>query len=195
MLTQLATIKSRLALLDATYDALLTAVIQAVSTRFDHETHRTLARTENATHEFDPTDTEILVPCYPVQSVSKFELKSSEAAGWQEVSPTPDYLLRSACIISLPSPLDPRPSSPTVARVTYTGGYVLPGAPAAPGQTPLPADVEQAAVEQVAAWFYNRTHLGLKTLWVHEGDYHQFLALDLLPEVRAVLKTYARISL
>ena len=86
MLTQLSTVKSRLALPlgDTSYDALLTSAITAVSSRFDRETNRTLARTENATCEFDPDDTEIIVPCYPIETVTKFELKSTEAAGWQD---------------------------------------------------------------------------------------------------------------
>jgi hypothetical protein len=42
MLTTLATFKSRLALIDTTYDALLTAAIKAASARFDLETNRTL---------------------------------------------------------------------------------------------------------------------------------------------------------
>lgn len=33
------------------------------------------------------------------------------------------------------------------ARVTYTGGYVLPGAQVGAGQAALPADLESAAVE------------------------------------------------
>jgi hypothetical protein len=51
MLTALTTIKSRLALLDSdtSYDALLTNAIKSLSARFDKETNRTLARTENAT--------------------------------------------------------------------------------------------------------------------------------------------------
>jgi hypothetical protein len=106
MLIQLSTVKARLSLpsADTTYDALLTTAILAVSSRFDHETSRTLARTENATHEFDPGDTEILVPCYPIESVAKFELKTSESAGWLEQTDV-EYLIRHSCIISLPSPI------------------------------------------------------------------------------------------
>jgi hypothetical protein len=83
MLTQLATIKTRLSLPaeDTQYDPLLNAAIKSVSARFDHETNRTLARTENATHEFPADDTEIIVPCYPIETVTKFELKFIEAAG------------------------------------------------------------------------------------------------------------------
>src|SRR5260221_10810956 len=86
MLTQLSTVKSRLAVMVTDYDDLLTNAIKAVSARFDKETNRALARNTTATHEFDATDTEILLPCYPVESVTKFELKSNETDGWSEQS-------------------------------------------------------------------------------------------------------------
>src|SRR6266516_3839894 len=53
MLTQLNTVKSRLALTVTDYDDLLTSAIKAVSDRFDKECNRNLARTTAATHEFD----------------------------------------------------------------------------------------------------------------------------------------------
>jgi len=59
MLTQLSTVKSRLALTVTDYDDLLTNAIKAVSARFDKETNRTLSRTATGTHEFDADDSEI----------------------------------------------------------------------------------------------------------------------------------------
>ena len=94
--------------------------------------------------------------CYPVEAVTKFETKSTEAEGWQEKTGT-DYLIRSGCIVSLKSEISNRQSS--VGRITYTGGYVLPGTEPGPDQTPLPDDLEQAAVEHVAYWFQSREHL------------------------------------
>ena len=104
MLTQLPTIKSRLSLLDSdtTFDSLLTSAIKAVSARFDKETNRTLARTENATHKFDSQDTELSPPCYPIEAVTKFELKSTEAEGWIEQTNV-TYLVRNSSVISLAS--------------------------------------------------------------------------------------------
>ncbi len=96
MLTQLSTVKARLALTVNDYDDLLTSAIRAVSARFDKECHRTLARTTSATHEFDATDTEILPPCYPIESVIKFELKSNETDGWSEQTGV-QYLIRRPC--------------------------------------------------------------------------------------------------
>src|SRR5207247_1718047 len=127
MLTQLTTVKSRLSLTVTDYDDLLTNAIRAVSARFDKETNRTLSRTTTATHEFDAADTEILPPCYPVESVTKFELKSNETDGWSEQTAV-QYLIRRQCVISLSVSLNssvPSLNSPlSTARLTYTGGYV-----------------------------------------------------------------------
>ncbi len=197
MLIQLSTIKSRLALVITDYDDLLTSAIKAVSARFDKETNRTLSRTTTATHEFDATDTEILPPCYPVESVTKFELKSNETDGWSEQTGV-QYLIRRQCVISLSVPLNSPLStlnSPALARVSLTGGYVLPGDTPSAGQTGLLDDLEQAAIEQVAYWFRNRDKSGLIRSWPHFGTYETFVQSDLLPEVKSLLKKYERFLL
>src|SRR2546426_1816169 len=140
MLTQLSTVKSRLALTVTDYDGILTSAIEAVSDRFDKECNRNLARTEAATHEFDANDTEILPACYPVEAVTKFELKADETDGWSEQSGV-QYLIRRQCVISLRLPLG---ASRQLARIAYSGGYVLPGTAPGAGQTALPHDPEQA---------------------------------------------------
>ena len=71
-------------------------------------------------------------------------------------------------------------------------GYVLPGDTPAAGQTALPDDIEQAAIEQVAYWYRNRDSTGLIRSWPHDGTYQAFLQSDLLLDVRAVLKKYQR---
>ena len=192
MLTQLNTVKSRLGLTDTTYDTLLTNAIKAVGGRFDQECNRTLARTENFTQEFDPQTAEICAACYPIESVATFEFKTNETDGWIEQTGI-QYLLRRSCIISLPfQPFSSSAFQPFLSRVTYTGGYVLPGTVPGTGQTALPDDLEQAAVEQVAYWFQNRDKLGVIRQWPKGGTYEQFGDLDLLPNVRAVLQRYER---
>src|SRR3954471_2280427 len=142
MLTQLSTVKSRLAIdaLDVQYDALLTTATDAVSFRFDKETNRTLARTADITFEFSADDAEISVPSYPIETVQKFETKTSESAGWTQQTSV-EYLVRNSCIISLQTPLISQLSTLNsqlpLARITYTGGYALPGTTPSPGQTAL----------------------------------------------------------
>src|ERR1041385_3900280 len=154
MLTQLSTVKARLGIDDfeVKYDALLTNAIRAYSTQFDKVCHRAFARTVDATEEFDGDETEIIVASYPIEAVTKFELKSNETEGWVEQTGV-EYLLRRNCVISLANALgDCRQR----ARVTYNGGYVLPGTSVGAGQTALPDDLEQAVVEQVAWWYMDR---------------------------------------
>ena len=191
MLTQLATVKARLAILesDTTNDALLTNAIKAVSARFDSECNRTFARTENCSYEFPADALEICCPCVPIEGIARFELKTSETTGWLEQTGV-HHLVRNECIISLAAPLG---SFRAQGRVIYTGGYVLPGVSAAAGQTALPFDLEQAAVEQVSYWFQNRDRLGLQRVWDYHATYRQFADLDLLQAVRAVLEKHARI--
>ena len=58
--------------------------------------NRTLSRTTSARHEVDAADTEILPRCYPVEFVTKFELKFNETDGWSEQTGV-QYLIRRPC--------------------------------------------------------------------------------------------------
>lgn len=197
MLTQLTTVKARLALdlLDPLYDALLTSAITAISARFDRETNRTLARTVDYQQEFAAASLEFPAACYPIESVAKFEIKASESAGWIEQNGV-EFLVRNRCLIQLAGPLPNLPGTETglapVLRLTYTGGYLLPGSTPVSGATALPADLEQAALEQTVFWFQTRDKVGLLRQWPAGGNYEQFADPDLLPSVRAVLAEYTR---
>lgn len=199
MLTQLTTVKARLGIApaDVTQDDLLTRAIQAVSARFDRECNRTFARTAGAMQEFPAGGTEIVARCYPIETVTKFEVKSGEADGWVEQSDV-DYLVRLACVISLNVPLfsvrEVSSEGAGLGRVTYTGGYVLPGAVPAAEQTALPPDLESAAIEQVASWYQRRDKLGLIRHWPSGGTYLVLSQLALLPEVSEVIRPYRRWS-
>src|SRR5438045_7991464 len=105
MLSTLSSPKLRPAIdaLNVQYD-LLTTALTALSSRFDKYTNRTLSRTVNTTHEFGGDDTEIIPTCVPVESVSKFELKSTEAEGWVQQNNI-DYVLRNSSVVSLSSRL------------------------------------------------------------------------------------------
>src|SRR5436190_14773157 len=106
MLTQLTTVKARLAIdeFEVKYDGILTNAIRAVTARFDQVCNRTLARTVAAVEEFEAEEKEIRVGCYPLEAVSKFEVKANETEGWVEQVGV-EFLVRRACVISLASSL------------------------------------------------------------------------------------------
>ncbi|MDB6057117.1 MAG: phage gp6-like head-tail connector family protein [Verrucomicrobiales bacterium] len=189
MLTQLSTVKTRLNISDTSADILLTSAIAAVSERFDRECNRRFARQIDAIEEFPADSLEICPANWPIETVAGFDLKTNETTGWQPLSPTPDYLVRNHCVISLECAAGSRFQQ---ARVTYTGGYVLPGTTPDAGQTALPSDIEQACVEQVAYWYQNRNSIGVLTSTVGAGSH--LPQGDLLPCVASILKKYTRMN-
>jgi hypothetical protein len=190
MLTQLSTVKNRLGIdpADIKDDDLLTRAINAISARFDMECKRMFARTVNDAHEFNPTEIEVVPRCYPIESVTRFELKTSEDEGWVAQTDV-SFLLRRNCVIGLEEGLG---SARQQARVIYTGGYVLPGGTVGAGQTALPADLETAAIEMVTFWYQNRDRVGVNRVWPKGGLFEEFQDIDLVPSVRAALEKYER---
>ena len=191
LLAQLTTIKTRLGITDTTDDTLLTNLIEFASARFERETNRSLERAPSTTEEFPADQTEITVARFPIESVSQFHLKQNETDGWVLQSDI-NYLIRRACVISLSAPVGTKYEQ---ARVTFTGGYVLPGTTPGAGQAALPDDLEHACVEQVAYWYQNRFRLGLISMPAEGRTFFNIAQIDLLPQVQSVLKRYERFSL
>ena len=187
-LTQLSSVKARLGVSDTADDALLTNLIKFASGRFERQCNRLFDRQADTTDEFSADRCELRVARYPIESVSAFHLKSDETEGWVAQTGV-EYLIRRACLISLPFPLG---DCSQLVRVTYTGGYVLPGTSPGAGQTALPDDLEQACVEQVAFWYQRRDQLGLITVPSDGRTFYQLGQIDLLPNVRPVLTKYER---
>jgi len=192
MLAQLSTIKARLGLeqFDTTDDSILTNLLRHVSARFAIECNRIFDYGAALTYDFRAEQINIIVDRPPIELVSQFELKTTEAEGWLPQLAI-DYLLSPRkAVIELPEPIG---ISGQLARVTYTGGYILPGTTPTGNQIALPDELELACIEQVAYWYQRRTQLGLLSVSSEGGStVQQFQSSDLLPQVRAVLKRYER---
>lgn len=195
-LATLAQFKERLGIevFETEDDARLTNYLQLVTRRFEIECHRQFARTEAETFEFQADLPFVMVPRLPVESVSAIHLKSDETEGW--VLQTVSYLLsqRGGLVRFVAGELG---GADQIGRITYTGGFVLPGATAAPGQTELPDDLRVAAIEQAVVYWQNRDRQGLGSVSGDGGSVSQnpvsvVTPLDLLPTVRAILARYER---
>src|SRR6266404_784779 len=191
MLTQLVTLKARLGLeiFDTTDDGVLTNLLRHVSARFAAECNRIFDYGSALTHEFRANQVNIVIDRPPIELVSQFDLKSSESEGWIVQSDVGYLLSPQKCVVELAQPLG---SVRQLGRVTYTGGYILPGSTPAGKQIALPDALEQGCIEQVAYWYSRRTQLGLLSVSSDAGIVQQFQSTDLLPQVRATLKHYER---
>jgi hypothetical protein len=192
MLCQLSDLKTRLKIAEADVvdDSVLEAFIAGVSGRFASECNRVFDYSATATYDFRADEMNIVVDRYPIVSVTSMSLKATEALGFVAEATLPDYLVNGPRnIIELAAPLG---TSREIARVTYAGGYVLPGGTVGTGQTALPDEIEQAAIEQCAFYYRNKETLGLAGVSGQGGSISKLATADLLPNVAAMLKGYER---
>src|SRR5213075_1836226 len=103
MLTQLATLKARLEIIVPDFDDLLTNSIKAVSARFEKECNRTFGWGSDLIQEFSADSTEIAVSRYPVDSITGFSVKTTDAEAAVPVEGV-QFLTRNSCVISLEAP-------------------------------------------------------------------------------------------
>ena len=193
MLCTLAEVKGRLEVeaAETRYDAVLEGFITLVGGRFEEVCNRSLSFLAGARVEFGAAETLISPARYPITAVSKWEVKASELTGWTELTGV-DYLIRAECLLQLALPLG---SPAELARVTYSGGYVLPADTVEKGQTALPEEIERCAIEEVTQLWQNREKLGIVSQWEANVAFRQYRKLDLLPNTVAVLGRYRRMVL
>jgi hypothetical protein len=192
MLCELLDIKTRLKIAEADVvdDDVLTNFILAVSGRFARECNRVFDYSATATYDFRADEMNIVVDRYPIVSVTSFSLKTTEAVGFVVETTTPDYVINGTrSIVELSAPLG---TSRELGRVTFAGGYVLPGDTVGTGQTALPDDIEQAAIEQCAFYYRNKETLGLAGVSGEGGSISKLATADLLPNVQAMLRKFER---
>lgn len=190
MYCQLTDLKSRLGITSTGDDAAMTKVIQAVSEAFDGYCDRKFTRSESASMFWDADAREIPLDRYPVESVTGIDLRLHARSPW--VRQTVDYEIRNGCVLALASELgDPG----QIVRVRWIGGYVLPGTTPGYGETALPADIEQAALDQSASWWENRHTLRTATVDPGARVSRQTVHAALLSHVAITLDRHKRMAL
>jgi hypothetical protein len=158
MMAELDQVKRRLGIPeeDTQYDEMLTMFIEATGERFNLECDRVFERTVGYQQEFDGDDMEIALRLYPLESIAKWELSSSQAGGWVE-QPGVDVLVRCGVVLSLSSPL----GSGQAARARELHGRLcMPGVVAGPGQKSLPKAWRTRALSRSPICSSTKTTLG-----------------------------------
>jgi hypothetical protein len=108
---------------DTSYDGAIAALGKGVAERMQRQCNRQFARVVGATHEFDAACDHVLLPRYPVEAITKVDLRESLAAGWIDqgaVNLTVENLRESSGLVEFFSALG---AYGTRVRLTYTGGY------------------------------------------------------------------------
>lgn len=189
---------------DKRFDATIAAIGLGVAGAIARHCQRDFARIENATEIKGADHVEFLLSRYPLESVSKIELKLTEAEGWQELAindvvstmDLPDGIIHFAGNRDL-GPHDAQ------LRFTFTGGYwwetAEPDAEDYPTETPagaaaLPEDLRLAWLLQCESIWGNKDKLGTGIV-AKPGEQTNLDDLELLPLVKTMLADHVRYNL
>lgn len=178
-----------------TYDAEIALLGQGVAAGFERATNRLFVRTAGATAEFPGDQSVLVLPRYPIETVTSIEFRASPADPYvvQDASGVLQSRDDAAGIVETWGPLGSWRGS---IRVTWTGGWwwdtteddtgVQPV-----GSTALPADVRLAWVLQ-CRHVWSRMD-ALRAGLAMEPDKRSKLGdLELIPEVLATLRQHTR---
>jgi len=81
---------------------------------------------------------------------------------------------------------------PDSIQVVYRGGYCAAGQTPGEGETAMPADLREAAIEQATFLWKRKDDIGLSAVGFEGGSVSKFSAVELLPMVRQILDNYRR---
>lgn len=189
---------------DKRFDTAIAAIGLGVAGAIARFCQRDFDRVENATEIKGADHVEFLLSRYPLESVSKIELKLTEAEGWQEltINDVVSTMDLPDGIIHFSGSRDIGPHDAQL-RFTFTGGYwwetAEPDAEDYPTDTPagaftLPEDVKLAWLLQCEAVWGKRDKLGLG-LSADPGKQTDVAGLELSPLVKTMLADYVRFNL
>ncbi len=190
----------------ATFDAQLSAIGKSVAAQFDAFCSRKFVRTEGATWDGTADRVFVSLPCYPVEQVSKIEVRfyGQSSDGTFIGAPTYDDLTDAVVgtVDQLAGLLDlqyPQGAFGDRLRITYTGGYWIDpgdGSPMPDTATPLPGDLFSAWTLQVGTELQARDVLGIGVVRDEKQGAPGYAAgLRLTPAVRDILSTYRRMAI
>ncbi len=177
------------------YDVQVTAIGKGVASRLEGVCNRYFLRTVDDIYEFPSETAQVILPRFPVETITKIEQRDTTAGGWYELI---------GCILNFSQPSGwvylggPLGAFGSRLRITFTGGFwwdttednsgVKPT-----GATLLPDDLKLAWMIQCAHLWQSKDRMGIGA----SKEPNKFSALkeyDLVPEVKDLLRDYVRFA-
>jgi len=194
----LADCKTRRGLSTTDNDTLLERIIAGVQSAFENYCRRPLLLTAAAVTEYYTGSGPYLqLNRYPIAAITSIK----EAADFDFTAATAlvadsDYrLIRSGKSGVLYSTLGSWDPNPDAIQVVYRGGFVAAGGTVGTGETALPADLREAAIEQAVFLFQRKDDMGLVSVNYQGGAINKQVDMNLLPQVKLILDNYRKPSL
>lgn len=175
---------------DTQFDALLTGLLKGVSSRFEGDCHRGLSRQVSVVEILDGGRNAISVFRYPIETIT--EVVESRFGDWENgyiLTENQNFTANKKNGILYRENFRWCVGKQSV-RVTYTGGFVLPGDTVGAGQIALPDDIQYAVLEQCRYLWLRRKELGMESVGMGSGTWTLANKDPWLPSVGAVIRRY-----
>ncbi len=191
----LADVKDRLGITKTDYDTVISRIITGLEEKFNSFTRRSLVQNAaDVTQYYTGSGNRLQLNRYPVISITSikealdYDFDSADA-----LTANTDYRQvnagKNGIIYRLY--LNWQPSEDAI-QVVYRGGFCAAGQSPGTGETAIPADLREAAIEQSSFIFKRRDDIGLASVGFEGGSINKFSAMKLLPMVEETLKRYRR---
>jgi len=197
-LCTLADCKTRRGLTTTDNDSLIERIILGVAAAFESYCRRPLIlNSSNVTEYYTGLGQYLQLARYPIAAITSikeacdYNFTTAEALTADE-----DYRLirsgKSGVLYSMLGCWDPNPDA---IQVVYRGGFVAAGGTVGTGETALPDDLREAAIEQAVFLFQRKDDMGLVAVSGVGGSINKQVDMNLLPQVKLILDNYRRPSL
>jgi hypothetical protein len=180
---------------DAGWDSQLTRLGQGVAASMEAYCGRKFAREVGATWECRGDRSMIVLPRYPIEELTKVEMREGVGSGWSDItSQVEDWSVLSGLVEFGSAP----GSSISRLRATWTGGYWWDSSEDGSETKPvlaeaLPADLKFAWLQHCRACWARYPKLGTPVNTVSQPT--ALVTMNWAPEVLDVLLSYRRMSL
>jgi hypothetical protein len=192
----LADVKDRIGLTVTDYDGVINRILSGIEYIFNESTQRTLIlNSVDVTEYYTGGGPYLQLTRYPVKSITSIkEAVDYDFDNAVALVADTDYRLVAAGKKGLIyRPYTSWLELPDVTQVIYKGGFVAAGQTAGSGETAMPADLREAAIEQAAYFYKHKDDIGLSSASFKGESFNKFADINLLPMVEAILKNYKRV--
>lgn len=190
--------KTRRGLTTTDNDTLLERIIVGVAAAFEGYCRRPLILSSaNVTETYTGQGQYLQLNRYPIVSITSIKQAADyDFTNAAALTADEDYHLirsgKSGVLYSMLGSWDPNPDA---IQVVYKGGYCYAGATVGTGETALPDDLREAAIEQAVFLFQRKDDMGLVSVNYQGGAINKQVDMNLLPQVKLILDNYRRPSL
>jgi hypothetical protein len=191
----LADVKDRLGITSTDYDLVISRIISGIGSLFDTVTGRSLiVNAADVTEYYKGLSPLLVVKRYPIVSITSItEALDYDFSNATALVANTDYRLTDDGAGGILHRIYTYwPDVPDAVQVVYRGGYCSAGQTPGSGETAMPNDLREAAIEQASFIFKRKDDIGLTSVAFDGGSIGKSSPMKLLPMVEQTLKPYWR---